>query len=353
MGYRSYTRPIARIASGGAPVAGQDVSIAAKKAAFAPGKRIALNIRFRNRGKEDLPIGRGDGISTLLKYEVHARLPDGREAPMTLFARDCFIVGGWMFSMSTFALKPGYYEAHAVDFSRLFDFSLPGKYTVWVRRTVLKDGGQKAKAASNKVEIQVDPKLGGPLLTGTYGPGKVAQYLGAKGEWFPDAVRQYGEPVAGQAISIVAERVVYPPSKPIVLDVRFKNVGKTDVPWAEAANPLSQYELTVLEPRDGCTMTRRKVGEAPMSLFAKSYYARPPDPWRMRSTLSPGEFRQAAIDMTRLYDFSRPGVYTIFVKRAVWKDGGYKAKATSNKLKIFVDDRRGNPVVENLREDHE
>ena len=60
------------------------------------------------------------------------------------------------------SLEPGKEDVEQHGLGRLFDFSLEGKYTISLERTVEKDDGSNAAAASScKLEITVDGSLWG------------------------------------------------------------------------------------------------------------------------------------------------------------------------------------------------
>ena len=60
-------------------------------------------------------------------------------------------------------LKPGEYRSVAIDVTRLFDFSLEGKYLICVRMCVWDGEAFRKAAKSNELEITVDGRLGNPV----------------------------------------------------------------------------------------------------------------------------------------------------------------------------------------------
>jgi hypothetical protein len=143
----------------GTAVEGQALSAMTEKAAYAPGERIILNVSFKNVGREDVKIVQ---TNPLALYHVSVLLPDGKPAPLTLFGKgtaNCPI-----FARSVGTLRPGQETSATLPLSRLFDFTLSGKYTVSVQRGVWKDGAFSStlKATSNKLEITIDNSLSQP-----------------------------------------------------------------------------------------------------------------------------------------------------------------------------------------------
>ena len=154
--------------------------------------------------------------------------------------------------------------------------------------------------------------------------------------------RKWGTAVGGQAISIATEKAAYAPEEAIVLNAVFKNVGQDDVYVTEALL-LDMYRLTVLLPSGK---------EAPFTLYGKRAYENWRDGFRRRIILKPGQQKRVEFALSRLFDFSLAGEYTVFVQRDVLKQGGKEfsmSKATSNRIKVIVDDSLGKPVQESLR----
>ena len=151
---------------------------------------------------------------------------------------------------------------------------------------------------------------------------------------------EWGTAVKGQAISIATEKVTYAPEEAIVLNVVLKNVGQDDV-LVVAMIPLGMYRLTVLLPGGK---------EAPLMLRGKIVYANRGDGSRSRLMLKPGEQRRVKFALSRLFDFSLAGEYTVFVQRNVLKGGKdlSMSKATSNTLKVMVNDSLGKPILGSL-----
>ena len=142
----------------GEAVEGQAISISSEKATYAPGERIVATLSIKNAGRQDVDV---TTAAFLMLYDITVLLPDGKEAPLTLFGKrvtESSRSGG---SVSSQVLKPGEQISLEFDLSTLFDFSLDGKYTVWARRIVGKSAASKKPLmpSSNKVAITVDASL--------------------------------------------------------------------------------------------------------------------------------------------------------------------------------------------------
>jgi hypothetical protein len=149
-----------------------------------------------------------------------------------------------------------------------------------------------------------------------------------RGADLDERVREtWGAAVDGQALSVATTKTTYTPGEPIVLSARFKNIGPNDVKVVQAYAPKI-YHLEVLYP-DGKS--------APLTLFGKGT-SESPFAGRSVATLKPGEETRAELELSRLFDFTVAGTYTVSAERSVWKDGVFssKVKARSNELKIAV-----------------
>ena len=173
-----------------------------------------------------------------------------------------------------------------------------------------------------------------------------------------DAARAWGKPVEGQAISISTERSAYAPGDRVVVKIRFKNLGTKDV-RAGTSGILNDYELAVsisegafrkrtIAAERGVISLIPENGQVPHTLFGKAKLEALRHGGFFGGVLKPGEYRSAAIDLTRLFDMSLEGKYVISVQRRVWDGKEFRKKATSNELEVAIDGRLGNPVEVNL-----
>ena len=298
----------------GTAVKGQALSISTEKAAYAPGKPIVLSVCFKNFGREDVEVVK---TAPLGIYRVDVLLPDGKKSPLTLFGTQREDSEGEG-SKTIGALKPGEEARVELELSRLFDFTVAGKYTVSVERAVWNDGGfsSTVKAVSNKLEITVEEP-----------PQNDAS---PTGETSKSTENTWGTAVEGQALLISTDKAAYAPGKRIVLSVCFKNVGQKDVRVART-NPLTIYRVAVLLPNG-------KKSAAHALWSSKRSRARLGS--NALGTLKPGEETRVELELSRLFDFTLAGKYTVSVERSVWKNGALSStvKAVSNKLEITVDE---------------
>jgi hypothetical protein len=112
------------------------------------------------------------------------------------------------------------------------------------------------------------------------------------------------------------------------LEAILKNVGNEAVYFVDAAAfDIRMYELTVLLPN----------GEkAPLTLYGKRYCERRGEGSAMSSMFQPGEEKGTQFALSRLFDFSRSGKYTVSIKRTLFSK--IMQKVESNELEITVKD---------------
>ncbi len=144
-----------------------------------------------------------------------------------------------------------------------------------------------------------------------------------------------GASVEGQSLSISTSKAVYAPGEQIILNVRLKNFGTTDVTEARHGpiEIISLYSIGVSLEHD------RAV---PMTTYALEQVRRfvdLPGSGRAR-TLKPDEDIADETVLSWFFDFSRSGKYTITAKRKVMKANGdwSSVEAVSNRLTISVDE---------------
>ncbi len=185
----------------GKPVEAQAVSIGSPKAAYAPGEPIRLKACFKNVGQKDVKVVYTDPLAL---YQLSVQLPDGKPAPLTLFGIQGE-TGPRISSESRFGtLKAGEVTCDEIELTRLFDFTLPGKYTVSAQRVV--SVNSRLKATSNNLEITVDESLG----------------RGLAGARPPTDKKKWGSAIEGQAVSIATDVAAYNMGEPVPLHICFK-----------------------------------------------------------------------------------------------------------------------------------
>jgi hypothetical protein len=142
--------------------------------------------------------------------------------------------------------------------------------------------------------------------------------------------RRWGRTVEGQALSIMTNKNKYAPLELILLDVVLKNVAKVDIYYINGAHPFDMYTVKVLLP-DG--------KEAPYTRFGNHLsQRRNHQPATTSSVLKPGKQVSDSIELTRLYDMSLSGDYTISLQRQLWRGDAIdpKLKIESNSITITI-----------------
>ena len=69
----------------GEAVEGQAISIATQESTYTPGEPMTLNVQFKNVGSNDV---KALGMAPFDIYKVTVVLPNGKNAPYTLFGKD-------------------------------------------------------------------------------------------------------------------------------------------------------------------------------------------------------------------------------------------------------------------------
>jgi hypothetical protein len=144
--------------------------------------------------------------------------------------------------------------------------------------------------------------------------------------------RQWGEPLNDQAISISTEKGEFAPGEKVILDIRYKNVGREDVQtWLTAW--FAVYDIEVSD-WNGKSVPLTRYGQRRMETH------------RMiggvsSSPLHPGEEIDLRINLTRLFDLSNEDTYTVVVKRRLdfYDRKREEGVIVSNKIEIRVRDR--------------
>ncbi len=140
--------------------------------------------------------------------------------------------------------------------------------------------------------------------------------------------REWGTAVDGQAVSIATNKSTYSPEEAITLNVVVKNIGQADVHFIEAM-PLLMYTLTVVLPSGK---------EAPLTLYGKQATENWKDGSMSRRVLRPSEESIVNFALSRHFDLSLPGTYTIAVRRSVvvGKEDPVIVEAKSNVIEVTV-----------------
>ncbi|MGA2061285.1 MAG: hypothetical protein ABSG67_12435 [Thermoguttaceae bacterium] len=147
--------------------------------------------------------------------------------------------------------------------------------------------------------------------------------------------REWGKVVEGQAISIETNKTSYAPEERIVLTILYKNVGQKSVDTLFTGNIFATYDIKVFLP-DG---KETQITNFKKQVCGDSITPRFPG-YVSTSLTKPGEEKSRGdIPLSRYFDFSCEGTYTIIVQQKLLQDGNDKEtlKAISNKLKITID----------------
>jgi len=96
---------------------------------------------------------------------------------------------------------------------------------------------------------------------------------------------------------------------PIVLKVTIKNVALRPV-WIHVTGPEHDYELTVVDD-SGKEPSRTDFGKSLLDERSGS---------AMQMPLQPQEEKQVGIDVTKIYQLTKPGVYIVRLGRVVLPD---------------------------------
>ena len=144
----------------GEAVQGRALSISTQKARYAPEEPISLSILLKNAGTNEIQM---ESISPFAAYYIEVVGPDGKNTPPTVYGKKLFayLVGSWGSQGPSRKLKPGAELPVEMRIARLFDFSLPGKYTISVQKAI---AGRitytnTLNAVSNKITLTIDDSL--------------------------------------------------------------------------------------------------------------------------------------------------------------------------------------------------
>ena len=142
---------------------------------------------------------------------------------------------------------------------------------------------------------------------------------------------EWGKPVGSQAISISTPQEAYAPGQPIVLRLNIRNVGKVLVDFTK--------KYTLDENRISVQLPNGKP--APLTLYGTERFSRSHSNGTSGRHLKPNQVACDDIELSRLFDFSLEGTYTVSVEREDFevKDGqvSQQGKVSSNRLRISVD----------------
>lgn len=142
---------------------------------------------------------------------------------------------------------------------------------------------------------------------------------------------EWGPPVDGQALSISTTQESYAPGQPIALRASLKNTGKDDVHYSK--------KYTLDENRISVRLPNGKP--APLTLYGTERFSWFHSSGTSYRILKPNQMACDHIELSRLFDFSLEGTYTVSVEREVFAvengDIRHYDKVSSNRLQISVD----------------
>jgi len=133
---------------------GVSISISTPNATVHPGDPIPIHFVMTNTTDHAIMVGRVPSDSSAeFHYQLQVSEASGRSVPETDYHHR--IAGGWSGSRLQFDLKPGEKLEEDTEFTKQFDLSAPGTYTIQARRWV--EGEVKYSEWSNKLTIVVAP----------------------------------------------------------------------------------------------------------------------------------------------------------------------------------------------------
>jgi len=146
---------------------------------------------------------------------------------------------------------------------------------------------------------------------------------------------QWGETTEGLAISISVAKPSYKKGEAISLNIVMKNFDEDPVPivirstWIVIRSTWIDYSIRVLFENT------TEISKSPHALQKMEAAA---EGRRATSELKPGEILNESLELTKAYDLTQPGTYTVIVTRATYQKGKLDqyAVVASNELTIQV-----------------
>ena len=131
----------------------------------------------------------------------------------------------------------------------------------------------------------------------------------------------------GFVLAAQAEKDVIGAGEPLNLRLNIKNISNT-VRFIIQTSATEQYRLTVLDERGG-PVRLTQYGENELQ-------PRKDHLGQAVKTMKPGEESRDTIQVSKLYDMSSPGTYSITARRIVYKDAKETGSVESNTVTIKV-----------------
>jgi len=142
------------------------------------------------------------------------------------------------------------------------------------------------------------------------------------------ADNQWGTPTEGLAISISVPKPVYSPGAPIAMGIALRNVSTTPVPIV-VRSVWYDYSLSVRD-KDRAELTPTPYATQRIEAAAEGR--------RATRDLGPGQVLVEECELSKAFDMTRPGSYTVVATRETYKLGTLDqyATVTSNELTVTV-----------------
>ena len=141
---------------------GISMTAAMPESAYNAGDRIPLTITFRNESQHEIFISETNGADAADRdFELEVLNDGGQRVPYTLYGKEAHSPDPGRFRFFSFKRKrieAGGSIQQVIVLNKVFDLTLPGKYSVRVTRQPRNDGTAPAtKTISNTVIFDIDP----------------------------------------------------------------------------------------------------------------------------------------------------------------------------------------------------
>ena len=154
-------------------------------------------------------------------------------------------------------------------------------------------------------------------------------------------VKDWGPASEGCQLSIEAEKYKFNYCQPIALKVTIRNSGTKQISFADTS---PYYDFTV-------TVINDKGESVPLTAYGKHITSNRGNSRNVMIQLDPGQKREYFLLVNRMHDMSFKGIYSITVKRSVFKrDGEGLAEVVSNTIEVEVKGDPPNPFEDSKSE---
>jgi len=136
-----------------APEESLKITIVAAQNSVNAGDPIEITVTMKNMSEHDITmVAVGSNSKAELNYEIITRDKNGEMLNKTIYGKG--LKGGVAGSRKLFTLKPGAEITETSNINKLYDFSMPGEYTIQVERKLPASEG-KGTVKSNTITITV------------------------------------------------------------------------------------------------------------------------------------------------------------------------------------------------------